>query len=586
MPQIVIRYISGSKANQEEIFDLDTDKTYTLGRDPSSDIAFDPEQDDLVSRHHAEVRTDPADPEKFVISDLNSRNGLYVNQIKVEGNADLHHGDMIQLGKNGPEIMFELDPPPAAILRATRIAESPTEAMNQTRESTGLGTALTRSGETKTVDIEDVSASTAPASSDTEHRPVGRATVEHLISSKEKQSKKTLINGIAATIGIIALVSAFFIYKNMRVEKELGKAREELAQAGQKIQAADTEIKNIQAVMTPREVADNFSKATVYLETSWKLIDTVSGRQIYHRYATFNRKRLPAYIRLSDGVIEPWLITDDENGTNTPIGGTLRGSGFVVTENGFVLTNRHVAAPWLTSSQPRLPGYLFGFNGRKLKLLGTLTDPGQGDLFKWVPAKSKLLGGQSVGPKRIEGRHDTLDATFPKTNLRIPAKLVRISNEHDVALLKIDTPVALKKVELYDNYNDVRPGDPITILGYPAISSQVAVVTKSQDMFNPVSDVAIVPDPTVTPGVIGKVVRGTASLANADTQFYMSSSDTYQLTATATGFGNSGGPVFDEHGRVIGIFYAGRKDEMATKVTYAVPIKYGMALMSITPVMK
>ena len=94
-----------------------------------------------------------------------------------------------------------------------------------------------------------------------------------------------------------------------------------------------------------------------------------------------------------------------------------------------------------------------------------------------------LLGARSVGPKRIEGRLDTLDVTFPKNKLRIPAKLVRISNEHDVALIKIDTPQAITKVELEDNYDDVKPGDPITIMGYPGVSPNVYVATKSQDPF-------------------------------------------------------------------------------------------------------
>ena len=56
--------------------------------------------------------------------------------------------------------------------------------------------------------------------------------------------------------------------------------------------------------------------------------------------------------------------------------------------------------------------------------------------------------------------------------------------------------------------------------------------------------------------------------------------DVYQLTANATGAGNSGGPVFDTDGKVTGIFYAGTYNGGAT-VTYAVPIRYGKELMSL-----
>jgi serine protease Do len=62
---------------------------------------------------------------------------------------------------------------------------------------------------------------------------------------------------------------------------------------------------------------------------------------------------------------------------------------------------------------------------------------------------------------------------------------------------------------------------------------------------------------------------------------YYSESDSYQLTANATGPGNSGGPVFDEHGRVVGVFYAGNPT-----ITFAVPIKFAKELMEVKAVIQ
>jgi serine protease Do len=63
--------------------------------------------------------------------------------------------------------------------------------------------------------------------------------------------------------------------------------------------------------------------------------------------------------------------------------------------------------------------------------------------------------------------------------------------------------------------------------------------------------------------------------------YYTPSGDRFQLNINTTGSGNSGGPLFDPQGRVIGIFFAGRQADVS--VSFAVPIKYGMELMNVGP---
>jgi S1-C subfamily serine protease len=53
--------------------------------------------------------------------------------------------------------------------------------------------------------------------------------------------------------------------------------------------------------------------------------------------------------------------------------------------------------------------------------------------------------------------------------------------------------------------------------------------------------------------------------------------DIMQLTINATGEGNSGGPVFNSSGKVIGMFTYGFISG-TTRSTAAVPIKYGVDL--------
>jgi S1-C subfamily serine protease len=59
--------------------------------------------------------------------------------------------------------------------------------------------------------------------------------------------------------------------------------------------------------------------------------------------------------------------------------------------------------------------------------------------------------------------------------------------------------------------------------------------------------------------------------------------DVYQLEVQGAGPGSSGSPVFDGQGRVIGIYTYG-KSTIHTRLSFAVPIRYGMELMGVTPV--
>jgi S1-C subfamily serine protease len=195
----------------------------------------------------------------------------------------------------------------------------------------------------------------------------------------------------------------------------------------------------------------------------------------------------------------------------------------------------------------------------------------------WVPSETKQAGQTLQGG--FDGRNDYLNITFAKNELRIPGKLARVSDRHDVAMVKIDVPDSVPKVELNDNYDTIKPGDVSIVLGYPGVSPPVYGVIKSQDMFNREAQLKIIPDPTISVGNIGRVIRGQEGTGGKD-MVYSGFGDAYQLTINSTGAGNSGGPVFDDHGRVTGIFYAGGSLGGAS-VTYAVPIRYGKELMSV-----
>jgi len=75
----------------------------TLGRDPSADIGFDPEGDlDVSGRHAALFRQGDV----WVLRDLGSTNGTFVNETRIRNDRILAAGDVIGLGAKGPRLRF------------------------------------------------------------------------------------------------------------------------------------------------------------------------------------------------------------------------------------------------------------------------------------------------------------------------------------------------------------------------------------------------------------------------------------------------------------------------------------------------
>jgi serine protease Do len=598
MERMIIKHLTGSKANQVEEFALKHHNELIFGRETNSTVKYDPDRDDLVGRQHAKIQKDPNNANGFIISDLSSRNGTFVNSVKLTGPTMITPGDVVQFGPDGPKFQFDVEPRPMNATKPTRIAEVGKTAP-ETRVTPNQAPAPTPMN--IPVGNDSVPTHVVPKAG------IGKATVERMISdrveeTKQQEGKKfAAVGGAAAFIGLLLIGSLAFggYYYNSKLktdtQQQMDAKSEEINQ-----KTKDLEAKNIEAQKKLEEtqknsgggssnlnaanVAEKNGKSVVYIEGSWQLTNKTSKSQIYHRFIPNSREYLTGIYKVNYGKgpiipngptaipiynkvgnsYEP-VLTDVKDDYSFPIGGSYSGSGFIVTSDGYILTNRHIASPFraMHSFPQNYPlGVLLDENGQ---IAGAGVEPP----INWIPENTKAVG------KQFQGQFDDvmkLKVMLPGNEIPVDAQFINVSPRADVGMIKINVPGDLPKVEIYDQFDQLKKGEEIVIMGYPAGAPVVYKLNFSKDMLNPEGKTTIIPDPTVSTSSIGNIVK--SEMKDLENLRASDQGDSIRYAVSLTGHGNSGGPVFDIQGRVIGIHFAGDEKQAG----FAVPIKFGMQL--------
>jgi serine protease Do len=384
-----------------------------------------------------------------------------------------------------------------------------------------------------------------------------------------------ILAAVLAVIGMVgfAIYGKIFNDKRARQEEIVLASRDALATAQEKQVQAAVNRESTALGTTPAQIAMKFGHAIVLIQANWRLYDHESGKPIFQKTAWLNGKFAPCYVKLGANNVVPWLTTDDQYGTNTSVGGAFRGTGFVVNEQGFVLTYRRIAAGWAERYQDfspfsNNPALIFDLQSAELKIAPEgkpFENPNSpaypSNVQNWRPGKGGALFEvrQPVliknSPETFSARNESLTVRFPDSATDIGAELVRISSDADIALIKVTSPQPLVTVELAKD-DSLRLGEQVTVLGYES-SATDAKVTVSADRGG--TTVKALLEPTLTSGVVSRLGS--------------SSGDDQLALMGSPGYG--GGPVFDSNGKVVGLFT--RESGQETTI-FLIPIRYGRDL--------
>lgn len=304
-----------------------------------------------------------------------------------------------------------------------------------------------------------------------------------------------------------------------QVDQQLAKANEELSALGRDNQ----NIRNTLSIAV--KLHSDYGDGVCLIAGSFIFVESGTGRPL----------RYPETQTNDSGASQ----SGSQSNTLTPEGrGPVAefefvGTGFHVGD-GFVLTNRHVAQPWLADD------------------------------------RAQSLNSSVSGQPRLK----KFMAFFPDQPQSINLKVKQAASREDVAVCTVDAkdlPPKLPVLPLEKESESVVVGKMVVTMGYPSGPDRLLA------MFEPNEARAIQARYGSLEAQLNYFAE-TKHIQPLTTQGNITAGEPRKIVYDArTGEGGSGGPLFGPSGRVIGITYAMFTENTASN--FAVPIRYAISLL-------
>ena len=433
-----------------------------------------------VASHHAtlvhrgdtyELETEPARP-------------VWVNGQPAEHQV-LSSGDVLEIGRDGPILRFRLYPPGSPAYK------TPGEAF----------------------------ADCVACARHSSNTPVGRAamllagTPRELATQTSRWFRAVMVIGMVALVVFVGLLAHSYSRLENRLDEEEMRVRginELLAESEQELTPADLEavakalsttVERVRVLEArtdaPARVVAATSGSVVFLQGSYGFIEPESQKPL--RFAGIGADGMPLRDRRGAPVV-------GLEGDGPVLEAMFTGTAFVVTEDGLLLTNRHVAVPWAYDEAAQM-----------------VTSQGL------LPVMQRFVG------------------YLPGIEHSFNVSLVAASNSADLAVLQCGGVTGqVQPLEMGDLPPDA--GDEVIVLGYPtgirALLARADAAFVSELAEGNAMDFWTVASRLAAAGHIAPLAsRGIVAQVTLSTVVY----------DAETTRGGSGGPVLDFDGRVVAV---------------------------------
>jgi pSer/pThr/pTyr-binding forkhead associated (FHA) protein/S1-C subfamily serine protease len=337
-------FISGSRAGQTDVFGQ---AFINIGRHPDCTLRFDADKDLDVSARHASITLTGS---LYVLRDLGSTNGTFVNGRKLTGDHVLATRDVIRFGLNGPQVEFT---------PITDARPGPQEAPSRSLQPSG----------TVVFGSSEPAAQPAPQvlSAEQQRRPrrtPGPGTTQRVKAEVARQTHH-LRRFTWVLVGLLGLTIAAWMWDRQENRRELATQRALLMSTVDSLvdqigalaagseglkQALDSARSSAQQLRGQLAAAPN-DESTI-ADLRHRLEAAVRLQQSLSRAATLDGTMIARQNRNAVALV----FVQYQNGK------TVTGTGFAVRtdpEGGFLVTNRHVVWDSATSTPAAKIGVVF-----------------------------------------------------------------------------------------------------------------------------------------------------------------------------------------------------------------------------------